>query len=102
MWKKELVARQRYSTCVRLLVAVVSETIVLASRNSVAVYITRVNNFVDCGFVAPYYKILTLTHIHIVCCFAWLLCKSAKVSIAAGNTAERYFQEGPIQLPLWQ
>jgi hypothetical protein len=53
-------------TCVRLLVAIVSETIVLASRNSVAVYITRVNNFVDCGFVAPYYKILTLTHIHII------------------------------------
>jgi hypothetical protein len=63
---------------------------------------TTVNNFVDCGFVAPYYKILRLTHYILPqnspC---WLLCKSANVGIAAVNTAERYLQEGPIQLPLW-
>jgi hypothetical protein len=27
---------------------------------------------------------------------------SANVGIAAGNTAERYLQEGPVRLPLWQ
>lgn len=43
---------------------------------------TAVNNFVDCGFVAPCYKILTSSLSS--CC--WLLCKSA--------------QEGPVQLPI--
>jgi hypothetical protein len=46
----------------------------------------------------------TLTHIHILLqnsCH-WPLCKSANVRIAAGNTAERHLQEGPIRLPLWQ
>jgi hypothetical protein len=47
----------------------------------------------------------TLTHIHIHPRNnrRWPLCKSANVGIAAGNTAERYLQEGrPIRLPLWQ
>jgi hypothetical protein len=29
-------------------------------------YTTIVNNFVDCGFVVPYYKILTYAYIHIL------------------------------------
>jgi hypothetical protein len=46
----------------------------------------------------------TLTHIHIhpQNNHHWSLCKSANVGIAAGNTAEKYLQEGPIWLPLWQ
>jgi hypothetical protein len=46
----------------------------------------------------------TLTHIHILPhnSHHWPLCKSANVGIAARNTAERYLQEGPVRLPLWQ
>jgi hypothetical protein len=45
----------------------------------------------------------TLTHIHIhpQNNRRWPLCESANVGIAAGNTAERYLQDGPIWLPLW-
>jgi hypothetical protein len=52
-------------------------------------YATRGNNFMDWGFVAPYYKIFTMTHIHILPqnnCHL-LRFKSTEVSIAAGNTA---------------
>jgi hypothetical protein len=66
---------------------------------------TTVNNSVDCGFVAPHYKILTyLTHIHILPenSWCWPLCKYANFGIAAGNTAKRYLQGGPVRLPLWQ
>jgi hypothetical protein len=66
-------------------------------------YTTAVNNFVDCGCVTLYYKILTLTRIHILpqnsCHLP--LCKSINVGLAAGNTAEKYLQESPLRLPLW-
>jgi hypothetical protein len=44
----------------------------------------------------------TLTHIHILPQNSrhWPVCKSANVGVAAGNTAERYLQEGPVRLPL--
>jgi hypothetical protein len=46
----------------------------------------------------------TLTHIHILPQNSrrWPLCKSANIGIAAGNTAEKYLQEGPVRFPLWQ
>jgi hypothetical protein len=56
-------------------------------------------NFVVCGFVAPYYQIFTITLTRILAqngrC--WSLCKSTNVSIA-----ERHLQEGPVLLLLWQ
>jgi hypothetical protein len=61
-------------------------------------YNTTVDNFMDCGFVAAYYKIHILPQNKC----RWPLCKSANVGIAAGNTAERYLQDGPIWLPMWQ
>jgi hypothetical protein len=67
------------------------------------VYTTTINNFVDCGFVITRYT-HTLTHIHILpqnSC-RWSLCKSANVGVAAGNIADKYLQEGPVRLPLWQ
>jgi hypothetical protein len=64
-------------------------------------YTTTVNNFVDCGF---YHTKLKDTHIHFhpQNNHRWPLCKSANIGIAAGNTAERYLQEGLIRLSLWQ
>jgi hypothetical protein len=54
--------------------------------------------------VVPYYKIHTLTHIHIVPqnSHCWPLRKCASIGIAAGHTAERYLQERCVQLPSWQ
>jgi hypothetical protein len=56
---------------------------------------------VDCGSITQYYK---LTHIHILPQNSrrWPLFKFANTGIAAQNIAERYLQEGPVQLPLWQ
>jgi hypothetical protein len=54
----------------------------------------------DCGFITPYYKIHSHTHILPLNRCHWLLCKSANVGTAAGNTAERYLQEDLIWLPL--
>jgi hypothetical protein len=45
---------------------------------------------------------LTHIHIHLQNNRRWPLCKSVNVGIVAGNTAERYLQEGPVRLPLWQ
>jgi hypothetical protein len=60
-------------------------------------YTTAVNNFVECGFVAPCNKVLALTHIHILPenSHHWPRCKSAD-GVAAGNTAERFLREGLV------